>query len=144
MKNYKPDNKTIIFLDIDGVCNRNTSINIIDIQNMIWLNLLLGRTNASVVIISSYRVTQSIKNLQDLMGKYGFKGKIIDFTPELDGCRGDEIQQWLDNNPVDRYVILDDRNTMPNHQDDLVLVNRNYGLSKSDVDKAIKILTRND
>lgn len=58
--------------------------------------------------------------------------------------RGDEIKEWLDNNEVESYVILDNINNMLScQQNNLVLTDEKKGLTDKDVQKAISILNEN-
>jgi hypothetical protein len=43
--------------------------------------------------------------------------RLLDKTPWLRGCRGDEIKAWLSEHPeVDKYAILDDDSDMLDEQ----------------------------
>ncbi len=137
----------IIFLDIDGVLN-NTSwfksreacvstatrmeydLSNIDPNSVIILNEIINATEAKVVISSTWRKTNSVKYLQELLEKKGFTGEIIDKTGVLyfrgiEGYnysvpRGCEIKAWLEINKgilgdkisKVKYAILDDDSDM--------------------------------
>ena len=121
------------------------------------------------VIISSSWDESGIKPLQDV----GLELPIIGTTEHFDAgwlCRGNEIEKWLLDNfkgmgtkygldddgfPYYRkhyrdelidyeYVIFDDdTDFLLGQKDNFIKVNQNTGLTKREINKAIKILTRN-
>ena len=116
----------IIFLDIDGVLNSQLfyesprfkkeeqakkcqdpsiervdwEIYDIDPKAMGFLNDLIDKTGAHVVISSTWRNGRETKDLQELFEKAGLKGEIIGKTPicGYGYVRGNEILQWIKNN----------------------------------------------
>lgn len=99
----------IIFTDIDGVLNPHWrtkwSKNAIAIYNKICKEY-----NLYPVITSTWRTNHTIEQLQRIFDEQGITVKIYDYTPQLDQKeRGLEIKQWLDNNPCDNYVVIDDK-----------------------------------
>jgi hypothetical protein len=121
--------RTVIFLDIDGVLNNDEFlgdidrskeskwddfwINNLDARSMRILNEIISRTNASVVISSTWRLMLKIDDLKEIFEISGFKGDIIGYTPYLQGMsRGKEIIHWLlkTKHDVDKYIIIDDVN----------------------------------
>lgn len=116
----------VIFLDIDGVLNctavrrqklreGNFSV-IIEPQHVQRLNDLVLRTNAAIVLTSSWRKYWMREGSVDGAGQriekaFAFENlSIFDKTPVLDnGSRSMEIEQWLKHKEhIDQYVILDD------------------------------------
>lgn len=66
---------------------------------------------------SSWRIGVTIDYIRDLFKEVGIVAEVIDFTPDLlDTTRGKEIEQWLNNNLVNKYVIIDDGNDMTPEQ----------------------------
>ncbi len=120
----------VIFLDVDGVlvtarygrlhpgrrCCRDARAKhgyaVFDPQCVSALNCLCGATGAQLVISSTWRLFfRGISHLRHVLDEQGVDGEIIGVTPALDSVeaeRGDEILQWLEHHPVERYVILDD------------------------------------
>lgn len=107
----------IIFLDIDGVLNDNHSIHILK-ENVNVLKKLIEKNNAKVVVISSWQmngttnVRNKIRKIFEELGIYNidfidpnFEGTFcdIELAPRLLG-----IVDYLKNNNVSNYVILDD------------------------------------
>lgn len=117
----------IIFLDFDGVLNSEmwykSRFNELDrtqetgnypyyefdpslINN---LNQIIEKTEAKVVVSSTWRIGRSVEDLQNLLNRIGFKGEIIDTTPHFHAKgednegnrigytipRGCEIDWWL-------------------------------------------------
>ena len=138
----------IIFLDINGVLNhqlwfkesykkykkcstdKEYEDSMIDDSKVALLNELIKKTNAKVVISSSWRKEYTIKQMQTILERKGFKGEIIDSTPVLSFSgikdykysvpRGNEIKAWLEINKgilgdkisKVKYVIFDDDSDM--------------------------------
>lgn len=128
----------IIFLDIDGVMNcedfyhssryirdiKSYPISEIDPFRVEILNDIIQKTNAKIVISSSWRHGRTIEEMRNIMNEVGFKGEIIDFTPSC-SCRmcvrGNEIHRWIQDNEkligkgyhqFNSYAILDDDSDM--------------------------------
>jgi hypothetical protein len=117
----------IIFLDIDGVLitRRNGSLTSIDSEqnpngfdeNAVRnLNRLIKETGARIVISSSSRLTNSIRQLGVILQCGGVVDPpVLDVTPFVINTetrrshRGREILSWLEKNPsVTDYVVIDD------------------------------------
>lgn len=161
----------VIFLDIDGVLNHEAFYkerfekrydegaiayphSEIDPQSVANLNSLIADTEAKVVISSTWR-HDGMKYCKDVLEFHGFKGDIIDITPDLrnNNClRGNEILKWVKDNEkligekysdFTQYVILDDDSDMLYWQrNNFLLIDRFVGLTMDDVFKAKKILNR--
>jgi len=147
-------NERIIFLDIDGVLNSTRSClafggfghlrpNItedsakLDPIALKLMRMLVEETNAKVVISSSWRINANSVSDFDFL-----QMPIIGMTPYRGDCRGDEIQKWLDKNPTERYVIIDDdRDMLESQMDNFVKCDFKYGFSEEQFFKAYKILT---
>lgn len=152
----------VIFLDIDGVLNhehyyvnRSESdsmpypLSEFDIESVNRLNNITDKTNAKIVISSSWRFTNGIYNI---LKKVGVTGEIIGITkyitkPSDNGYdihvkRGEEIQDFLDNNQfITNYVILDDDSDMLTSQlDNFVNTSYMYGLTDECMELCLDIL----
>lgn len=157
----------VIFLDIDGVLNsqRYFESGAIDPSGLSWgksqidpeavsrLNTLVAETGAKIVISSSWRHMWSLGEMKKMLGERGFEhvDDIIDITPTLDGVRGDEILDWLENQEegsriggesVGDFVIIDDDSDFPHpgQSEKLVQTNHEVGLTDLDVRRAISVL----
>lgn len=111
--------QAVVFLDFDGVViwerrqKARTSggklVAAADRDCVARLNHVLRETGADVVVSSSWRLHHSIPELQGMLDRSGFEGKVIDVTPQLGTTRGFEVYTWLRNHPeVTAYVVLDD------------------------------------
>jgi hypothetical protein len=147
--------RPLIFLDIDGVLARLVEgyrYGTLDGECVDALNMLLDRTNASVVISSSWRYVDKFSALIARLEGQGVRaGRIISKTPIperqemgviLSPCRGDEIGAWLDayKQPLRPIVILDDEGDMGAFKDRLVRTNPEHGLTLADVERACALL----
>jgi hypothetical protein len=124
----------VIFLDFDGVITTYNSKWKIDMNNIKIINDICDKTNAKIVVTSSWRIghrgdvlafngylTQYIiehnylDNVQDTFDK--FIGNIVGMTESIGGWRGDEIKLYMNEHPdVENYVILDDDSDMCDYQ----------------------------
>lgn len=163
-----------IFLDIDGVLNTEVFITAIhelfkgqnphekmmdefgnrfDPLALRFLNYIIEKTGAKIVISSTWRLS-GLKWMQEMWKARNLCGEVIDVTPCFTGNsklpfderfeRGSEIKMWLDQNPVESYVIIDDDDDMlPEQQENFVQTIQFYGIMLADAEKAIKILNGN-
>ncbi len=108
----------IIFLDIDGVLNicfpaRDKYGSLFHPHLVENLKLLIQATQAKIVISSSWR-DDGLEVMQEMWQERKLPGEVIDITPNFMAQtgsslqRGNEIQDWLDRNPTEKYVIIDD------------------------------------
>lgn len=146
----------IIFLDIDGVLNSTRSCvanggfgRIFDHDS--WKELdpvavkliahVAKETGAEVVLSSSWRI---LANKEDIIAFQDFLGvSIIDVTPQLHGCRGEEIQQWLDSckEPVEAFCIIDDDSDMLHEQEgNFVQADERIGLTWQNCEDIMAVL----
>ena len=106
----------VIFLDIDGVLAIRSSLRKgcwqLDPGGVGRLNRLVRETQAKIVVSSTWRIGRTLDQLKEVLAEQGVKIEpIIGVTPrtQMNGCRGDDIQRWLTDNPgVEVFVILDD------------------------------------
>lgn len=99
----------IIFTDIDGVLNPNwkkkwskTAVN--------NFNIICEELDLKPVITSTWRISNTIEQLQEIFRTQGIRIPIYDYTPLIDQSdRGLEIKEWLLNNNCDNYVVIDDK-----------------------------------
>lgn len=161
----------IIFLDFDGVLNHEVfygkrmeigidkyptyPLSEIDPESVKNLNYIIEKTDAKVVVSSVWRHGRTIQELQNILDQLGFKGEIIDVTPDFrsDNClRGNEILKWIKSNEellgksyadFENYVILDDDSDMLYWQrNNFIHVDRYVGLTITNTFVAIRILNQ--
>jgi HAD domain in Swiss Army Knife RNA repair proteins len=96
------------------------------------------------VVSSTWRYGKSVAELQALLEAVGFIGSVVDKTPAgpLGANRGEEIAEWLAENSVDGYVIIDDHVAMGELRARLVLTHPGRGLQPADVPRALALLMR--
>jgi hypothetical protein len=155
----------VIFLDFDGVLNTPADYeampgNIVIGDGpplcrtkMALLNQLIARTEAKVVLSTSWRLAMSLVDAEAWLVNHGFVGMVIDSTPRDISTtfdwgsgrrpqRSDEILTWLTGHrEVKSFVVLDDdrRATVPSRT---VLTEERIGLTAAHVEVAIAILQR--
>ena len=99
----------VIFTDIDGVLNPHWRKKW-DKKAISSYNKLCKEFDLKPVITSTWRLNHTKEELQDVFTNQGIDIEIFDYTPHLDQQdRGLEINEWLLNNKVDNYVVIDDR-----------------------------------
>lgn len=153
----------IIFLDIDGVLNNHHSLGLnryiptplilnervshhLSPWCMHCLNEIIEKTNAKVVVSSTWRLGETTERLQAILNFYGFKGEVIGRTPYFtfsDSRRGDEIQHYISfdlEEDLESFVIIDDDSDMKHLLKFLVKTDATNGLNKKDVSKCVRVL----
>lgn len=98
----------IIFTDIDGVLNPHWSTKWAKKSIQLY-NDLCKEYDLKVVISSTWRVNHTKEQLQEIFKNQGIDVEIYDYTPVLSKARGLEIQEWLDNNHCDDFIVIDDK-----------------------------------
>ena len=159
----------IVFLDIDGVLNNyNYFIEISEITNIynrlldnnkFDLDLKLARkileldfmkiellkelqqeTNVKYVITSAWRLLSTYPLIEDYLVNRGLY--VIGTTEFIDGKRGLEIRDYLENNSVDKFIIIDDErhNDFKELNNYLIKTNFYEGLQEEHIKEAVKLL----
>lgn len=155
-----------IFLDIDFVLNSKdwncyyTESDFkylpdidpdIDFRAVNRLNKLIETTGAKIILSSSWRfyLSETINRLRNSGLKYPItdiiKGEECIYHedwPDIEHpTRGDLIKDFIEANPCDNYIILDDINDMTNEQQNhFIKTSNEYGFTDNDLEKAIEIL----
>lgn len=156
-----------IFLDIDGVLNDEVYIEkcydmnggypmsmnfapfdpkaLFNLMNLVQKIRLVSDGEPRIVLSSTWRLNEiDTEIVKARIAEYGLR--LFDKTPHIHSERGLEIKSFLSEQDLDendyKFVILDDDkfDIETIYADNLVYVNRIYGLSVSDVNKALKIL----
>lgn len=148
----------LLFLDIDGVLNsdiwyQSEAFNQLeapyshfDPRCIASLNQLIKKTNAAIVISSTWRNKYALADLKTLFTAIGAQVNIIGVTPQLKKehealLRGNEIMQWCKENEhiigcswkdYHDFAILDDNSDMLFWQkDNFFQTDRYVGLTPS-------------
>lgn len=151
MSDINPD-KPIVFLDIDGVLNsanffsqdniypRDNRRSQLDPQAIKYLNEI---ADWNFVLSSTWRKFYERDEMNKLLNDMGFKGTIIDYTPDLNwkgSLRGNEIRVWMNENGLrdsTKYIIFDDDSDMLLWQkDNFIHIDGHFGLSPNHVYRA--------
>lgn len=152
--------KGVIFLDIDGVVNSARWLhylheNQLDICRRDHLEpAAVAKLNRlavyDFVLSSSWRHVVDVEEMQEMLAFHGFTGRLVGRTPfgsemrpdpnRVGYARGYEIQQYLDDHPCDRFVILDDSCDMAHLMPYLVRTTWQDGLHDEHVNRALRML----
>lgn len=151
------DDKSVIFLDVDGVLNIMSTTyyscgfttlgsNPIEPHLMCRLEFILSRVpNAVIVVSSAWTLESLIIKLKKARFKY--IDRIIDRTPRDELERGDQILAWIEKHAFrGNYVVLEDEiddvcircKSIP--RENVIEVDMNEGLSNKNTIDAIVIL----
>lgn len=145
----------VLFLDLDGVLNSfktcdaqggfPQSLNEEDRHKWDWacvqrIKEIINKTGCFVVLSSFWRTLYPVLEISTF---FGFP--ILDATPvhrDYGSIRGDEIKEWLENNPeVTKYAIVDDSSDMLEEQSPyFVNTSLEDGLTSEDTEALISIL----
>lgn len=167
----------VIFLDIDGVLNsldnmramtlmwkhneliyksRDEFGHLFDERCVLWLKYIVARTNAKIVISSTWR-SKGLQEMQMLFKARGISCEIIGCTPTVvdnyivnlyaatnnEADRGYEIAQWIyeHEQTLESYCIIDDDSDMISSQMKyFVKTESDVGLNLKAANQAIAIL----
>jgi hypothetical protein len=138
----------ILFLDFDDVLNtpktleRGELFDQVNIQN---LNAILDRTDAKIVVTSTWRLATTPEELEQILVGAGVhaKDRVAGVTPWLpDAPRGAEIMAWFQEakTPVEAFAILDNRTDMGTFSAFLVQTDPHSGLIPEQVDQVMGLL----
>ena len=149
----------IIFLDIDGVLNNESTQAVtpsgyvgVDNSKVKLLKRIVDKTGAQIVLSSDWRLDPDSLEYRYLRQKLKYKGRlsIFDHTPNINWeRRGLEISKWLESHQVDSFVILDDIEfqdflKIPDIKNHFIHTDYYHGLTDEDVEKAISILNKKE
>jgi diphthamide synthase subunit DPH2 len=146
-----------IFLDIDGVLRTHKSdlewslrlsvpipLSVydrrFDRKIVSYINEVVGYTRAKIVITSTWRVRHSLEELKQIFRDNGITAEIVGKT-DIGLNRGEEIEQYISENEIENYVVIDDQvNDILKHipKERVIKVDPIKGFE--DVEKAIDIL----
>lgn len=152
----------VIFLDVDEVLVTHRCKGIgprsgyngshgkkyhFDQESVKWLNYLVARSGAKVVVSSVWRIGATVEELNNLFKFQGLELEVIGKTPKFNesSCRGREIKDWLEKNGanVTKYVIIDDdaiADCIQDHPNNCVDTSFTFGLTRRKMEDALKIL----
>lgn len=160
--------EVIIFLDIDGVLQvdygeKDEFGHLFKQSYVENLDFIIEKTNAKIVISSSWG-DSGMTVIQELWKKRNLPGIVIGIIPDVKSVaektglefyelvdRGHQIQQYINDNKISNYCIIDDfddvlesqkhrfvKTSENNHPD----ATKGYGLTKNCSKKVIEILTK--
>jgi len=151
----------VIFLDFDGVLNPlgnedirhklwhlDNSIKskdkygyLFDETCMRWLHYILLKTDAKVVVSSSWRWI-GLDDMQSMWQSRNYPQRIHDITRlSTFEKRSEDIDIYVNQHNICKYCIIDDIDMFQKHQaDKLVITDAGVGLERKSALKAIEIL----
>lgn len=141
----------VIFLDVDGVLNTIRSVGIFGSgylceKSILLIRHIVDRTDAKIVLSSTWRKYPESKELLEQSLK-NHELSIYDFTPiislDFPTPRNEEIKLWLEANPIDDFVILDD-DPRANIDGHFFRVNEDTGITIEIANEVISFLNPNN
>lgn len=140
-RTFRQVSRPIVFLDIDGVLTHAASDGKLDPVCVGELDRLLEATGAETVLTSSWRDTYGLLETQRRLASAGLRARIDAAAPAMrNGTRSHEITAYLRARERVRFVILDDVPVELSLRKHLVLVDDFTGLTRRDVDLALRLL----
>ena len=145
----------IIFLDIDGVMQSTSSMirtngagGFLHAEHVNALNWIISKTDAYIVLTSTYRTMASMRGLKQAFMDSGVRSdRIVSKTRMLGTNRGAEIKDWLDTRKekgdyeIENYVVIDDGRDMQGINWGMFLnTDPDYGLTYVEAEMAINLL----
>ena len=110
------ESQSVIYLDIDGVLNRGSTLHKeeLSLDLIENLSILVKETQSKVILISSWRnffegnvpKNKKAKLLVDNFKKYNIK--IEEVFPKFNDNRSEEVFNHIRKNDIKNFVILDD------------------------------------
>lgn len=153
----------IIFLDIDGVLNnskyRGDSIHDHKGWDQNCLNALEYIINnvekLGFVLSSTWRMLYTLKEMEQMfIERIGYSPNFVGITPlnskpdqssgiYISVTRGQEIAEWLADNDIDDYIIIDDdRDMLPNQLCHFVKTSFHSGLTMEHARRIVKYFSQ--
>ena len=143
----------VIFLDIDGVlATLKTDYSYFEPACLKRLNKIVRAIDAHIVVSSTWRIGSSLTNLQTKFDRDPYlKQRVIGMTPVFPRKedrkplepfgRGLEISAWLNDNEVEKHIVIDDDSfDIEPHLEFLICTDAYLGLQDKDVAPAIALL----
>lgn len=104
----------VIFVDVDGVLNRGHGWPVAELVDL--FNQTARKSNANVVISSSWRIVRRATDVHNILKIKSILTNVIGETPIISEQHSDkgeivrvkEIRQWLKDNPVRNFAVIDD------------------------------------
>jgi len=140
----------IIFLDIEGVLNdyETKLLNYkgslkeisIDSDKLFCLRTIVNTCDARIVITALERNEENFKQILNLFNVFDIK--VIGFTPKINDDKSMEIIQYLQENEINNYAILDceDLLNIPSIQEHLVQTMADDGIQNYHIQEVVNIL----
>lgn len=146
-----------IFLDIDGVLRTHASdlewsgrlgepvpFSVFDrrLDPVIAsrINEVAGYSRAKIVVTSTWRTKHELSQLKRIFRESGIVAEVVGKTG-IGSSRGEEIEQWILENGITNYVVIDDQvrdilTCIPRER----VIKVDSAIGFDDVDKALDIL----
>lgn len=142
----------VLFLDFDGVLNlypNPSRSGDFHKPSCINLEMLLNKIPDLKIVVSSSWRTYGLEAVRDVLKSNGIDPRrVIDITGHEESKdtrdhRGFQVESWLKRHPkVKSFAIIDDNSDFKPLHDNLVQTNKNSGLTQSNVEKLLEILSK--
>jgi hypothetical protein len=114
-----------IFLDIDGVLRTHKSdlewsqllgvpipLSVydrrFDRKIVSYINEIVCYTRAKIVVTSTWRTKNSLEDFKQIFRDNGIVADVVGIT-DIGLNRGEEIEQYISENEIENYVVIDDQ-----------------------------------
>ncbi|MDO8430081.1 MAG: HAD domain-containing protein [bacterium] len=142
--------KRVLFLDIEGVLVNRASIlawdpyRFFDSPTVVLLKNVVEKCQLELVISSDWRKKSDwLLEIQICFRKAGWRNPPIIGKTGISHCRGEEIQNWLKENPVEAFAILDDTmfGIYAQQEPRFVQCDTELGLTEAEATELIKLFS---
>lgn len=148
--------RALVFLDFDGVLNSyqffrskpqtwdmRDERNYFDPECVARVDDLLHRSDAAIVVSSSWRKGRDLPTLDRLLRRAGLRGDVVGLLPQRGPRgRGDLIAEWVARELPRAAVALDDLTDLGPAASIHVATDPEFGLQNPDVERALELLAK--
>ena len=141
----------ILFLDHQGVMHlkkwtkKLPSLEPFDIDSIFVLNQIIQETDCEIVVSSDWKLWTDLKGMQKFYTDQGILKAPISYTPKyeiydiriLPEQRSREIKGWIDQNPVNKWVSVDDLDMRPYLENFVFISDTSLGIKSEGVKDSI-------
>ena len=141
----------ILFLDHQGVMHlkkwtkKLPSLELFDSDSIFVLNQIIQETDCEIVVSSDWKLWTDLKGMQKFYTDQGILKAPISYTPKyeiydiriLPEQRSREIKGWIDQNPVNKWVSVDDLDMRPYLENFVFISDTSLGIKSEGVKDSI-------
>lgn len=105
---------------------------------------LYNKTNAHVILTSSHRIYYDLSQWKVLLLNRGLNFESISMLEDSNHTRAEDIENWVENNSKEKYIIIDDDSSINGISDE---IKKNWvrtmpliGFNQEKLDEALRLI----